>query len=880
MGEVYKARDTRLGRTVAIKILPECAAADPDRRRRFEHEARAASSLDHPNICVLHDIGCEVPASEPGRQTGLPGGPLHFLVMEYLDGETLAGRLRDGPLPLPQALDLGAQIADALAAAHGHGIVHRDLKPGNLMLVRSRGALQIKLLDFGLAKLEAPCWKGGTDQSTTEARHPTTAPGVPIGTLPYMAPEQLEGKEADARADLFAIGCVLFEMLTGRRAFAGESRASVISAIMTGGPPSASTLQPLIPHALDRLISSCLVKDRNQRRQSAHDLADDLRGIAEGDSSSPSSPPAAPSSPTATRFLQWPPPRRLGAFVAALALVALAVAAQRWLPWRASDGALLVGVPAQLTSASGLQAEPAVSPDGTLVAYVSDEGGGPHIWIVDQDGSATLQLTSGTHAEHDPTWLPDNSAVLFTSRREGRPGIWKVARLGGAGTLVVANAADGAVSPDGTRIAFVREVSPSGENRVFVAPLADTASARMVTTDADGRWDHRQPAWSPDGGSLCYRAQQSLWIVSPDRSGARRLTRDDETALDPAWLADGESIVYTSLREGTAALWKVNGRGAVSRVTLGSGPERHPSVSRDGRTLAYSTEMVDRNIVLHDLATGSEQSFGTLRAEYMPAFCAAGASVLFASDRVGGRDELWVQPLAGARPSGEVRRLTNHPGNVSHPACSSDGRWIAYYRVVEGQRHIWTMPSDGGPPVQFTKGDASEIHPAWSGDGSKLAYAAERGGDLHIWVAPVANGIPAGPAVEVTRGSAAEMAPDFSPDGAWVAYRVQPTTSEAEVWVTAADGRGAPRRVTSGAGAFRLRWLQPRRMLVSGSWGGTAVSVRVVDPVTGAVTIPNPPVVFGEDEDMCDFDASPDGRTLVYARTSRKGNIWRWSGRF
>jgi Tol biopolymer transport system component len=394
-------------------------------------------------------------------------------------------------------------------------------------------------------------------------------------------------------------------------------------------------------------------------------------------------------------------------------------------------------------------------------------------------------------------------------------------------------------------------------------------------------WSHRQPAWSPDGRWLCYRAQRSLWIVSPERRGAHRLTVDEETALDPEWSADGRSIYHTSLREGTAALWKVDvSSGALSRVTMGSGPERHPSVSREGTTLAYSTEMVDRNVVLHDIATGREQLFGTLRSEYMPTFCGTELSVLFASDRVGGRDELWVQPLADSRPVGDARRLTNHPGNVSHPACSPDGRFVAYYRIVEGQRDIWTVPMAGGPPTQFTSDPAADFHPSWSKDGTRLAFVSERSGHQHIWVEPVANGKPAGPAAQVTRGVSPEMGPEWSPDSAWVAYLIQPTVSEADVWVAAADGRGAPRRVTNGAGAYRVRWYQPGRMLVSGSWGGATLSVRAVDPVSGAATALNPPVVLGDDGDMCDFDVSPNHRLLTFARTVRKGNIWKWFGRF
>ena len=283
MGEVYKARDTRLGRDVAIKVLPPGLATDPDRRRRFEHEARAVAALDHPHICALYDVGSQ--------------DTVEFLVMAYLDGETLAARLRRGPLPLAQALELGAQVADALAAAHRHHIVHRDLKPGNVMLVKVGAALQAKLLDFGLAKLREPAADDGAARSSVATQEPMTARGAVLGTVPYMAPEQLEGKETDARTDIFALGCVLYEMLTGRRAFGGDSEASVISAIMTGEPAPLSSLQPLTPPALERLVRRCLAKDPDARWQHAADVAEELRGISQD--------AGAPRPAAASRARSW-----------------------------------------------------------------------------------------------------------------------------------------------------------------------------------------------------------------------------------------------------------------------------------------------------------------------------------------------------------------------------------------------------------------------------------------------------------------------------------------------------------------------------------------------------------------------------------------------
>ena len=292
MGEVYKARDTRLDRTVAIKVLPAELSADPDRRVRFEREARAVAALSHPHICTLYDIGTH-PSTGSGQAT-------LFLVMEYLAGESLAERLHRGLLPLPQALDVGAQIAEALGAAHKHGIIHRDLKPGNVMLTTQgagrSGVTTAKLLDFGLAKLaahgEQPALAGDVTAPTQTA--PITERGAILGTLQYMAPEQLEGKEADARTDLWALGAILYEMVTGRRAFEGDSQVSLIGNIMNADPAGLATLQPLIPPAFERAVKKCLAKAPDLRWDTAHDLTDELRWIAQTSASALALPAARP----------------------------------------------------------------------------------------------------------------------------------------------------------------------------------------------------------------------------------------------------------------------------------------------------------------------------------------------------------------------------------------------------------------------------------------------------------------------------------------------------------------------------------------------------------------------------------------------------------
>src|SRR5512139_1549534 len=410
MGEVYRARDTRLDRSVAIKILPPEFSADPDRRARFEREARTIASLNHPHICTLHDVGS---TSSP---QGASEPPVLYLVMEHLTGETLAERLEKGPLPLEQALSVATEIADALAAAHRQGIIHRDLKPGNVMLTKA-GA---KLLDFGLAKLvghgAAPAAAQLASAATRSA--PLTAEGTIVGTLQYMAPEQVEGKPADARTDLWALGAILYEMVTGKRAFEAKSAASLITAIMSVEPASVSTLQPLTPPSVDRLVRQCLAKDPDDRWQTAHDVANELRWLREA------SGVGAPTGvhPRRRRLL------RTALIVASLVVATAVGAGVMWLlrpsrPVTSTVRSALLVNPADDLNAGGVRPERLPTPGGSRTAL---------------------------------TWTPDGQALIFVGRRAGVQQLY-VRRLDAAEARPLAHTEDAqglAVSRDGQWVAF------------------------------------------------------------------------------------------------------------------------------------------------------------------------------------------------------------------------------------------------------------------------------------------------------------------------------------------------------------------------------------------------------------------------------------------
>jgi len=564
MGEVYRARDSRLGRDVAIKILPPECATVPDRLRRFEHEARAASALSHPNILTVFDIG---------SHAGTP-----FLVTEMLEGETLRHLVSSGPLPPTRAVALARQVASGLAAAHEKGIVHRDIKPENLLLTRDG---IVKILDFGLAKLACPQERDGNTLSID-----TTQSGSVMGTAGYMSPEQVRAQPVDGRADIFSLGCVLYELLSGQRAFEGVSQAETMTAILHDDPPPLRPGHKGVTPGLEAVVRRCLEKRAEDRFRSVHDLAVALETL-----SLESGP--APGVPGRPRTRSW-----LLVGLAATGTAIVVALAWSALHRREGEVPFSSGEPHRLTSGPGWEAEPALSPDGTLVAFTTYGEGSADVFVLDIGGGEPLRLTADPAADLHPGWSPDGASILFASDRGGSRSIWRVPRLGGSATLLIQDADYPAVSPDGRFLAFSRSVA--GRLRIHMAPISRPDEAIPITTDRDGLWEHVDPAWSPDGLTLVYADQRDLWEV-PTRGGpARPLTSEHENDREPEWSADGRWVYFASKRGATDAVWRVASQGGVpQRVTMGTGPESHPAVSRDGSRLVYSTfsEQYDVTVV-------------------------------------------------------------------------------------------------------------------------------------------------------------------------------------------------------------------------------------------------------------------------------------------
>jgi serine/threonine-protein kinase len=493
MGDVYRARDTRLERTVALNVLPAHFASEPTLRARFEREARAISALDHPHICTLPDVG------EQDRQA--------YLVMEHLEGETLAERLKEGPLSLVQALEVGTQIADALAAAHKHGIVHRDLKPGNVMLTKAG----VKLLDFGLAKLtghaERPVVEDLTSAPTESG--PLTSRGTILGTVPYTAPEQLEGRPADARTDLWALGVILYEIVAGRRAFEGTSQVSLIGAILEREPAPLATLQPLTPPSLERLVKRCLAKSPEDRWDTAHDVADELRWIAQGGLA----PAGAPTVPARRRWALVA--SALAVAVVSGVVVGLVDRRVPATPRVAVVRSLLDVSPAEELNAGGVsttwlptpggsRTALAWTPDGRSVVFVGRRGGVQQLYVRDLDAEQARPL-EGTEGAQVPVVAPDGRSVAFWASGA----ILRVALGGGPAAVLVKDVPS---IPIG--------LASRGDGRLFYGVDEDvirSAGAERaptaVTTKLEGEVSQVLPHLLPDGQALLYtvRHRVSTW---------------------------------------------------------------------------------------------------------------------------------------------------------------------------------------------------------------------------------------------------------------------------------------------------------------------------------------------------------------------------------
>ncbi len=755
MGEVYRATDTRLDRTLAIKVLPPDLAGDPYRKARFEREARAVASLNHPHICDLHDVGHE--------------RGIDFLVLEYLEAPTLAERLLKGPLPLTEVLSHAIGLADALDHAHRHGVVHRDLKPGNIMLTKSG----VKVLDFGLASLRPIDSLAAVDTAAAGDRGPLTSANAVLGTLQYMAPEQLEGREADARTDVFALGVVVYEMATGHQPFRAETQAATIGAILHTDPAPMATRRREIPSDIDRVIARCLAKDPENRWQTARDLLLELQWIAESLQSR--LPPARVGNRRVPASLPW-----VAAVVLALSTMVLAVLHFREPPIERRVVRLSV-LPSQPTSDFSL------SPDGRVLAFIGGREGNTRLWIQSLD-SPSPHPVDGTDRAEFPFWSPDGRFIAFGA--DGK--LKKVAVSGGpVQTLCGAPSVLGGTWNRDEVIVF----APGNRTALYRVPAAGGEPAQVTTLDqSQGQNTHRWPHFLPDGRRFLYLARSTrpensgIYVGSLDTPEVTRVMSSDSRA---AYAPPGYLLF------------------ARDRALLAQ-----PFDTNSLRLVGDSVE------VLEDLQFSRADGYGSFTLSehgelaFQPSATASPRSELVWFNRAGQRLELPVVP-----------------GNVAEPSIAPDGKRVAVMLWEDMTSDLWLVDVERGATSRLTRDPAVDTSPVWSPDGHTIVFSSNRNGPADLY-----QTTPGGDERALLQSSGVKHVTDWSLDGRLIVYANTEQRRDRDLWTLVAGNEGKPAlflqtrfEETLGRLSPNGRWMA----YVSNDSGRDEVYVRPFPPSAG-----------------------------------------------
>jgi eukaryotic-like serine/threonine-protein kinase len=838
MGKVYRGLDTRLGRPVAIKISTDLPGAN------FKREARAISALNHPHICTLYDVGP------------------NYLVMELVEGESLAQRLERGALPTNEALRYGVQIAEALAAAHARGIIHRDLKPGNIMLT-STG---VKVLDFGLAKI-TPHTAGVVSYTTTTET--VIQPGTVQGTLAYMAPEQLEGAECDACSDIFSFGLILYEVATGRRAFAAASQATLIGDILHRTPD----LSVLYPPGLKAVVEKCVAKLSAERWQTADEVREALQLVEKVPSASLAEMRAGVAHSS----------RHLWTRVLAVAAIVILVGVTAAGLWMRMRGPRTAGLPTivRLGDFTGVVQQPSLSPDGSHIAFswngVDPQNFDVYVKSFGAEGAMKgmpLRLTTDPADDFAPAWSPDGRSIAFLRQVNGgdRYLVLLVPALGGLErrlteiTLTNTSQLSGpylAWLGDSQSLVVTDRATSDGASALFLLSV-ENGERRQITFPTAGEIGDHCVSISPGGSHLLFNrvGLRPEWsgkdyILSLGKGAASAAFKDAaEASADQcgAWTSDGLRIVYPS----GLGMWTIRAAvsGAAPQLVVETGRGTSwPSVARNGSRMAYARK-VGGNLDIWQLpvsaageAAGTATRFvSSSRDQFSPAFSPDDSKVAFVSGR-GDTSEIWICN----RDASSCSQLTwTGSANTGDPSWSPDGRSIAYYSTLAGHARIFTISAQGGDAHAITPADVDSTHPSWSHDGKWIYFNARQGDQFQIWKISPQGGHP----VQLTQQGG--YAPAESPDGRWL-YYVASGDQQAGLW-RMRDG-GKPEQVLPSILFHNFMVTAHGIYFIANAEQGP--SIQFLDPSSGRTHV-LAPVHSG----YTGLAASRDARTVLYTQTA------------
>ena len=901
MGRVYLAEDVELGRRVALKLLPEHFTHNQNQVQRFRQEARAASALNHPNILTVHEVG---------RMDNT-----EFIATEYVDGETLRDRLTRAPVSVREALDVAAQIGDALAVAHEAGIIHRDIKPENVMLRRDG---YVKVLDFGIAKLTESLRP--SQSATAASTLIKTNPGALLGTAEYMSPEQARGLAVDARTDIWSLGVVLYEMLAGQRPFSGPTHGDTIVSILEREPAPLASYQPEIPDELQRIVTKALAKDTSERFQTAKEMTIDLKRLRrwleiEGeDFASPQADGAAASSgvqsvPSSARDVpQTDQPaartsslefavneiKRHKAGVAITAVIFFVASAgvvfglYKFFGRAQSTRSVAPLKVTPLTIMPGFERSPAFSPDGKEVAFVwTTEHANFDVYVKLIGAGEPLRLTSNPDKEMSPAWSPDGRYIAFL-RGDGKDkGFYMIPALGGAERKLAdaygweqRGALNQVVawSPDGRTLALVDKAAENEPWCIYLLSV-ETGERRKFTTPPTQTDGDSTVAFSPDGRTLAFVRSHNLVgdayvtpgdiYLAPVAGGDPvRLTFGETEIFGLAWTPDGAELVFSTQRGNTnrSTLWRINAAGGAPATDMGLVDGIFDlSISGQGNRLAFAQASGDFNIYRMEVTAlpGGRRKVGppasliySTRSESDPRLSPDGRRVVFISNR-SGDSNMWVCDADGKNPA----QLTDGVF-VDTPAWSPDGRLIAFNSLAGGNADISAVSADGGAVRRLTTDPSAETLPSWSPDGGWLYFSSNRTGRPEVWKMPAAGGTP----VQLTHGGG--FNPVAAPDGRTVYY----LRGEKDPWLWSVNAEGGAETRAIEVNPEPGKWIEPTNWAVVGPGIyflegklGVGYTLKFFDFETRRTTLLMTFAGPGRSFAMLGLTVAPDERSIVYA---------------